>query len=394
MAKDLSSAQLSSTPLSLGGLLPPSFEEATNRRQKARAAGLDPDYWYPVEYDERLEAGQTREVVFWKRSIAIFRGQDGQVRAVENRCAHRQVKLSLGVVEGCNVVCPYHGWAYDGEGRLASVPHDFFGKNRPDFRIRSFPVQIRYGLIWIFPGDPEKAQTKSLPEIPELEGKNRWSCVPVDFTWRAHHSMIIDNVSDFTHAYLHRRFRPFTDAKLKNLVVEEDRVLLSYDTKVGDGPISKYFVNRKRVNTNSIELGYEYPYQWSNTDNKIKHWCFVLPIDERTTRSFFLFYFKALDIPFTSASIPRWAMAPFLRIANRLLVKPLLTEDGFAVEAEQEGYDSCFDAPVAELNPAVHQFQRLTVKKWEEYLRRQASKGAEASPCKTGVTLQQVPAAE
>ena len=41
-----------------------------------------------------------------------------------------------------------------------------------------------------------------------------------------------------------------------------------------------------------------YPYQWSNTGDRIKHWCFVLPLDERTTRVFFLFYFEALKIPF------------------------------------------------------------------------------------------------
>lgn len=34
------------------------------------------------------------------------------------------------------------------------------------------------------------------------------------FTWQAHHSMIIDNVNNFTHAYLHRKYRPFVDAKL------------------------------------------------------------------------------------------------------------------------------------------------------------------------------------
>ena len=58
-----------------------------------------------------------------------------------------------------------------------------------------------------------------------------------------------------------------------------------------------------------MELGYEYPYQWSDTGGKIKHWCFVLPQDERTTRVFFLFYFDALKIPFTPFA-SRAAMTP------------------------------------------------------------------------------------
>jgi hypothetical protein len=66
--------------------------------------------------------------------------------------------------------------------------------------------------------------------------------------------------------------------------------------------------------------------------------------------------------------IPRWLMTPLLRLANRLLIGPLLQQDGDAVEAEQEGYETHFDAPLAELNPAVHQLQQLTIRKWEEYL--------------------------
>jgi len=347
---------------------PPGFADAGNRRQKARAAGLNPDYWYAVEYDRTVKPGQVVEVVFWNTSIALYRGMDGQLRALENRCAHRQLKLSLGAVEGCNLVCAYHGWAYDQQGQVIRIPHDLFGKPMPSFKVGSYPVKVRYGLIWVFPGDPTLADQRRIPDIPELEGPDRWACVPIDFTWRAHHSMIIDNVSDFTHAHLHRKYRPFVDAKLRRCEALGDRVYVSYDTIVGTGRISGLFVDRKRVNTNAIDLCYEYPYQWSSTDGRIKHWCFVLPIDERTTRVFFLFYFDALKIPFTTIRIPQWLMTFVLRISNRLLIKPLLSQDGFAVEAEQEGYETHFDAPIAEFNPAVNLFQQLTIRKWEEHL--------------------------
>ena len=51
-----------------------------------------------------------------------------------------------------------------------------------------------------------------MPEIPELEGPAPWASVAVDFVWAAHHSLIIENVSDFSHAHLHRKYRPFNDA--------------------------------------------------------------------------------------------------------------------------------------------------------------------------------------
>lgn len=359
---------------------PPAFPEARNRRQKARAAGLNPDHWYAVAYDRSLKRGQAIDVQFWNRSMALFRDDSGALHAIANRCAHRQLKLSLGHVEGCHLVCPYHGWTYNGEGCVTEIPHELFGRPMPRFKVPSYPVRVRYGLIWIFPGDPEVAGERSIPEIPELEGKHRWACVPLDFTWRAHHSMIIDNVSDFTHAYLHRKYRPFVGARLTRSEAIGDSVHLSYDTKVGQGRISGMFVDRKRVNTNHMDLCFEYPYQWSNTDGKIKHWCFVLPIDERTTRVFFLFYFDALKIPLTSLRIPRWLMTAVLKIANRMLIGPLLREDGFAVQAEQAAYEQHWDAPLAELNPAVGLFQQLIIRRWEEYLASSAKQPVSIAP--------------
>jgi phenylpropionate dioxygenase-like ring-hydroxylating dioxygenase large terminal subunit len=353
---------------------PPQFSEAHNRRQKARAAGLHPDYWYAVEYSRALGKGQVQEVQFWNRSIALYRDEDGALHAIENRCAHRQLKLSYGHVEGCDLVCPYHGWTYDGAGRVTAIPHELFGHSMPRFQLPSYPVRERYGLIWIFPGDQELAAHRKIPEIAELEGPGRWACVPLDFTWKAHYSMIIDNVSDFSHAYLHRRYKPFVDSKLTRCEAIGDSVHLSYRTRVGQGRISRFFVDRKRVDTNHMDLCFEYPYQWSNTGGKIKHWCFVLPIDERTTRVFFLFYFEALKIPLLPVRIPRWLMAAVLKIANRVLIGPLLSQDGFAVEAEQEAHEKHWDAPLAELNPAVGMFQHLIIRRWEEHLSHEHSR--------------------
>ena len=350
------------------GRRPPPFSAARNPREKARSAGLHPDHWYAIEYDDRVARGQVIETKFWERSIALFRGGDGGLRALENRCAHRHIKLSIGQVTGCNLTCAYHGWSYDDQGHLSKVPHELFGRQFGKVKIRSYPVRVRYGLIWLFPGEPALAETTPMPEIPELEGNDCWACVPVDFTWRAHHSIIVDNVSDFTHAYLHRRYRPFVDAKLTRCETVGSKVELSYDVIVGDGRFSKLFVDRGRVRTDRMDLAFDYPYQWSNTGDRIKHWCFLLPIDKRTTRAFFLFYFDALKIPFTPFRIPRAVMKPFLRLANRFLIKPLLNEDGIAVEAEQDAYEISAGAPFIEFNPAVTMFQKLIARRWEDFL--------------------------
>ncbi|MCZ0997385.1 Rieske 2Fe-2S domain-containing protein [Streptomyces mirabilis] len=354
---------------------PPEYAVARNKRQKVRAAGLDPDYWYPVEYERRVAPGHVVETRFWGRSIAVYRGSDGVLRALENRCAHRQLKLSGGEVNGCHLTCTYHGWTYDGDGKVVHYAHDLFGRAQPEVRVRSYPVTTRHGLIWIFPGSPDRAQQQAPPLIPELEGPRPWARIEADYLWRAHHSMIIDNVSDFTHAYLHRKYRPFWDAKLTHYESVGDTVRLSYRTKIGGGRFTGRFVDRGRVDTTSINLAFEYPYQRSDTGGSIKHWCFVLPMDHTTTRVFFIFYFDALKIPGTRMRVPRPFMGPLMKAAGALAVRPLLRQDGEAVEAEQQGYEANYTAPIVELNPAVHLFQELTIRKWQEHLDREDRTG-------------------
>jgi hypothetical protein len=65
-------------------------------------------------------------------------------------------------------------------------------------------------------------------------------------------------------------------------------------------------------------------------------------------------------------------MTWILRLADRPIVRPLLAEDGFALEAEQAGYDAHWDAPVVELNPVVSRLHDLTIRKWRTHLARTA----------------------
>jgi phenylpropionate dioxygenase-like ring-hydroxylating dioxygenase large terminal subunit len=345
----------------------PTFEAARSPRQKARAAGLNPNYWYAVTQDRALKKGQVIETMFWNEPVALFRTEDGALGAIENRCAHRQMKLSLGEVKDCRLVCAYHGWSYDCQGVVDAIPHDLFGRT-PRFQVKSYLVKVRYGLIWIFPGDPALAEETPLPLIPELEGPGRWACIPIELVWNAHHSMILDNLSDLTHAYLHRDFQPFSNPILLQHEARGDSVYCQYRVTLLEGPLMKRLLDRDRPDMDLLELCIEYPYQWGNTGGSVKHWVFLLPMDERTTKIFFLFYFNHIKVPFTPFHFPQRLMTWVLRVMNPIFIKPLVSQDGEAVGWEQLGYERYFDAPLAEINPAVPKFQELVVRKWEEYL--------------------------
>lgn len=348
---------------------PPSFEAARSRRQKVRAAGLDPNYWYAVEESASLKRGQVIETKFWGRSIAVFRGRDGRVRAVENRCAHRHLKLTEGEVVGCQLVCPYHGWSYDGTGKV-TIPHELFGHKEPNLRIPSVPVRERYGLVFIFPGDPEQAEIRDIPLIPELEGSSPWPHAIVKFDCEGHHSMLLDNVSDFTHGFLHRRFKPFEGMDLLRLETIGDRVELEYKSKIAVGRLQNMFVNRAESDCDRMTACYEYPYHWSNTDDRIKHFLFTLPVDRTHNRHIFIFYLRpdAIRLPLLGPRLPRWLSHQMMQFARVSSLYPLLSQDVWVLKHEQEGWEKFWDRPTPELSPVVRQFQDLTIRKWEAFL--------------------------
>ena len=93
-----------------------------------------------------------------------------------------------------------------------------------------------------------------------------------------------------------------------------------------------------------------------------------MPLDEQTTHGFFIFYFKSLKVPFLPVTMPPWLLDRVLTIAKRMFVQPVIDQDAWAVELEQEGYNRYSDLPVAEYSPVVSLFQQLTIRKWEEYL--------------------------
>src|SRR5882757_5111460 len=120
-----------------------------------RRVGAHPDYWYPVAWSDELKVGKALGRRFAGEPIVLFRGKSGQVFALEDRCAHRQVPLSLGVVEGETLRCGYHGWTYNCAGACIDVP--YLGRERLPNGVRAYPAHEVDGMVFIFPGDPALA---------------------------------------------------------------------------------------------------------------------------------------------------------------------------------------------------------------------------------------------
>src|SRR6202046_1900510 len=104
---------------------------SAERTEDLRRVGINPDFWYPVALSADVRRGKTFAARFAGQRIALYRGAGGTLYALEDRCAHRQVPLSMGVVEGEALRCCYHAWAYRGDGRISQIPYLPKGAPRP-----------------------------------------------------------------------------------------------------------------------------------------------------------------------------------------------------------------------------------------------------------------------
>ncbi len=78
--------------------------------------------WSPVAIASAVVPGRMLRVVVADTPVVLFRDEAGRLAALVDRCPHRGVALSLGQVrDGC-VVCPFHGWEFEGDGACAHVP--------------------------------------------------------------------------------------------------------------------------------------------------------------------------------------------------------------------------------------------------------------------------------
>ena len=183
-----------------------------------RRVGINPNFWYPVAVSGDVRKEKTHPVTFAGERIALYRGDSGTVYALEDRCAHRQVPLSMGVVEGEVLRCCYHAWAYRGNGRISQIPYLPRDAARPPRGVRADPVREAYGLVFVFPGDPGNADSAAFPELPEFASAKH-KTMTFSRTVNCHYSFMHENLLDMNHQFLHR-----------GVVGKIQPTLLGYDT--------------------------------------------------------------------------------------------------------------------------------------------------------------------
>jgi renierapurpurin 18,18'-hydroxylase len=333
-----------------------------SRMPDLRRVGVHPDHWYPMAWSREVKPGTAHGVRFAGEPIVLVRPKDGPIFALEDRCAHRQVPLSAGLVEGCQLRCCYHGWTYDRTGACVDVP--YLGREKLPTGVRAYPCREAAGLIFVFPGDPERAEAAPFPAL-EAQTGSEYRTRRFGRVVRCHYTFMHENLTDMNHQFLHRRQMGQMRPRLRDVRVGEDWLEVDYTFARTDGkqPLGEAAILGPRRapgqgnHKDLMTIRTHYPNQhlriWTSGEAPVMDlWITYVPLDreQKTNRTFGLLSVKRPRVPL------------LLEAAWPVLVwftERIFTEDRWIVEREQEAHDAQGADWNQEVFPAVRELRAL-----------------------------------
>ncbi len=335
-----------------------------------RKIGLHQDFWYPIALSKQLKQKKTLARSFAGEPVVLVRGNDDEVFALEDRCAHRQVPLSRGVVNTKYVQCGYHCWTYDKTGKCVNVPYLDKDKQLPN-GVRSYPTREAYGMIWIYPGDRTKLEEVVFPDIPTFADEN-YKTRYLDSQVKCHYSFMHENLMDMNHQFLHRKLMGMIRTVFLEMRDGEDWVECDYTFERAAGKQSfgeKFIIGRMskknpgdEKDLMTIRTGYPYQtlqfYTAGSDEPALDLWNVYIPVDaeQRINHTFGMIMIRK---PATPGLIH--AMWPIITWFTNGIFK----EDREIVELEQAAFDNQGGDWNQEIFPIIQKLRNVLITQGE-----------------------------
>jgi phenylpropionate dioxygenase-like ring-hydroxylating dioxygenase large terminal subunit len=157
--------------------------------------------WYVAAWEREIGEEPYATTILGER-VAIYRGASGKYAALADACPHRKVPLSMGRVKGDDVECGYHGLVFDCTGSCVRVPGD--AKPPVGTQVRSYPIEARYGLLWIWMGEQQLADPSEIFPAEHWGDPSWGTTAGDDMVFACNYLLITDNLLDPSHvAWVH-----------------------------------------------------------------------------------------------------------------------------------------------------------------------------------------------
>ncbi len=188
--------------------------------------------------------------------IIVMRGSDGAVNAWSNICRHRMMRLLDGAGSCRRIVCPYHAWTYDIDGRLVAVKHMEKTEGFDKKHVRLHPVRSEIWNGWVYVTLNEEAESVAnlLAPLDEIAADYRMGdyveVVRRDHVWNTNWKLLTENFMEGYHL-------PVTHRKTVGGFFPAE------ETEFGDGPPHEAFTYQLFQKTTEAPIGTAHP------DNKV-----------------------------------------------------------------------------------------------------------------------------
>ncbi|HLU19233.1 MAG TPA: aromatic ring-hydroxylating dioxygenase subunit alpha [Pusillimonas sp.] len=154
--------------------------------------------WYMAAWADEIKPGEMLHRKLLNRPIVFFRRSDMQLAALHDLCPHRFVPLHLGRVKGDAIECGYHGLQFDCSGRCVANPHSDTIPSAA--RVKSYVIEEKDGIAWIWMGEPSLADRTRLPDFSRLHSAPPSAGSRGYLRTGCNYKLIADNVMDLSHA--------------------------------------------------------------------------------------------------------------------------------------------------------------------------------------------------
>lgn len=169
--------------------------------------------WFVVAESSQVQR-QPMNIHYFGQDMVLYRGESGKVVMLDAYCPHMGTHLGKSCgsatvldgsfMEGDSIRCPFHAWRFGPDGRCDHIPY-FDGPIPEEARVKSWPVEERWGFVFCWHDPENHAPDFPLPDIPEWEDPEfvRWR--GLDHVADLKHPIeIFDNMSDAPHlTHLH-----------------------------------------------------------------------------------------------------------------------------------------------------------------------------------------------
>jgi phenylpropionate dioxygenase-like ring-hydroxylating dioxygenase large terminal subunit len=180
--------------------------------------------WYVAAAASDVKRDKPLKVRMLCCDFVLFRDANDKAVCLSDICCHRGASLGRGEMREFNVVCPYHGWEFDGSGRCTLIPALGADVTVPKrVRVDTYPTMEKYGWVWVFLGDLPEAERPVVPDLfPEYDDTANWHRIPYGFEAKTNWMRFEENSLDTAHTnFVHRQFGAKRTPKLQNWPLEE-----------------------------------------------------------------------------------------------------------------------------------------------------------------------------